>query len=329
MSKKTDTSRKIPEPAHPLHRNTRLPWQTVKSTQDDPEAAQRVERLVNSDVYRRPDQDIHFLADDDVRGIRLELDYLKAELHLREQGIEQTIVVFGGTRIPEPAEARRNVGHLQQELEEDPDNATLTKRLAIAKRVLAKSDYYRIAREFGAIVGRSGDGPDDCRVTLMTGGGPGIMEAANRGAYEVGAKSIGLNITLPHEQYPNPYISESLCFSVHYFAIRKLHFLLRARALVVFPGGFGTLDELFETLNLVQSRKIEPLPVILVGEQYWRRVFDPDFLVDEGVVDPEDRDLFWFAESAEEIWEQINQWYRKMDEAISCERDANGANSTR
>ncbi len=316
MSDNAESSRKIPEPAHPLHRCTRLPWQTVKSTRDDPDAAQRVEQLVNSDVYRRPDEDIHFLAEDDARGVRLELDYLKAELRLREEGIEQTIVVFGGTRIPEPAEASRKLDQRRHELEEDPDNAALIKSLAIAERVLVKSDYYRIAREFGAIVGRSGNGADDCRVTLMTGGGPGIMEAANRGAFDVGAKSIGLNIILPHEQYPNPYISDSLCFSVHYFAIRKLHFLLRARALVVFPGGFGTLDELFETLTLVQSRKIKPLPVILVGEKYWQRVFDPDFLVDEGVVDPEDRDLFWFAESAEEIWEQINQWYSRADNAL-------------
>jgi uncharacterized protein (TIGR00730 family) len=137
------------------------------------------------------------------------------------------------------------------------------------------------------------------------------MEAANRGAFDVGAMSIGLNITLPHEQYPNPYVSEQLCFSVRYFAIRKLHFLMRAKALVVFPGGFGTLDELFETLNLVQSRKIKPLPVILVGESFWRDAIDPDFLVAEGVIDPEDRDLFWHAESAQQIWSQICEWHRK------------------
>ena len=200
-----------------------------------------------------------------MRGVRLEIGYLKAELHLRRQGIEQTIVVFGG------------------------------------------------------IVGRSGEGPQDCRVTLMTGGGPGIMEATNRGAFDVGAKSIELNITLPHEQYPNPYISEELRFSVHYFAIRKLHFLLRARALVVFPGGFGTLDEQFETLNLVQSRKIKPSPVILVGEQYWRKVFDPDFLLQEGVIDPEVRELFWYAESAQEIWDHISDWHRRAESKLACD----------
>jgi uncharacterized protein (TIGR00730 family) len=144
----------------------------------------------------------------------------------------------------------------------------------------------------------------------MTGGGPGIMEAANRGAYDVGAKSIGLNIRLPREQYPNPYITPELCFRFHYFALRKLHFLLRAKALVAFPGGYGTLDEMFEALTLVQTRTIKPVPVVLVGERYWRQVFNVDFLVDEGVIDPEDRELFWFAETAQEIWEGIQHWHR-------------------
>lgn len=151
----------------------------------------------------------------------------------------------------------------------------------------------------------------------MTGGGPGIMEAANRGAYEAGAECIGLNITLPHEQYPNPYVTPDLCFTVHYFASRKLHFLLRARALVAFPGGYGTFDELFETLALVQTRKIQPIPVGLVGETFWRQAVDIDFLVDEGVIDPEDRDLFWFAETAQEIWDGIVHWYElRVDEPV-------------
>ena len=135
-----------------------------------------------------------------------------------------------------------------------------------------------------------------------------MMEAANRGAFDVGAKSVGLNISLPHEQYPNPYVTPELCFSFHYFALRKLHFLLRAKALVAFPGGYGTFDELFEVLTLIQTRKIKPIPVVLVGETYWRQAVDIDFLVDEGVIDPEDRDLFWFAETAQEIWDGILQW---------------------
>lgn len=150
----------------------------------------------------------------------------------------------------------------------------------------------------------------------MTGGGPGIMEAANRGAYDVGAKSIGLNIHLPHEQYPNPYITPDLCFRFHYFAVRKLHFLRRAKALVAFPGGYGTLDELFETLTLVQTRTIKPVPVVLVGESYWRQAINVDFLVDEGVIDPEDRELFWFAETAQEIWDDIQHWHSASGESL-------------
>jgi uncharacterized protein (TIGR00730 family) len=158
----------------------------------------------------------------------------------------------------------------------------------------------------------------------MTGGGPGIMEAANRGAYDAGAETIGLNIHLAHEQYPNPYITPELCFRFHYFAIRKLHFLLRAKALVAFPGGYGTLDELFETLALVQTRTIKPVPVVLVGERYWQRVFNADFLVEEGVIDPEDRELFWFADTAEEIWEGILEWYERSGEPLFVSATAQG-----
>jgi hypothetical protein len=146
-------------------------------------------------------------------------------------------------------------------------------------------------------------------VVLVTGGGPGIMEAANRGAFDVGAKSVGLNISLPHEQYPNPYLTPELSFRFHYFALRKLHFLLRAKALVAFPGGYGTFDELFETLTLIQTRTIAPVPVVLVGGEYWRRAFDVDFLVDEGVIADEDRELFWYAETAREAWEGILDWH--------------------
>jgi hypothetical protein len=146
---------------------------------------------------------------------------------------------------------------------------------------------------------------------LMTGGGPGIMEGANRGAYDAGASSIGLNIALPQEQFPNPYLAPELCFRFHYFAIRKLHFLLRARALVAFPGGYGTFDEVFETLTLVQSRTIAPVPVVLVGEEYWRRAFDIEFLVAEGVIEREDRELFWYAETADEIWRSILAWHER------------------
>jgi uncharacterized protein (TIGR00730 family) len=158
--------------------------------------------------------------------------------------------------------------------------------------------------------------PGGRRLAVVTGGGPGIMEAANRGAFDAGAETVGLNITLPREQFPNPYITPELCFRFHYFAMRKLHFMLRARALVAFPGGFGTLDELFETLTLAQTRVLAPLPIILVGEAYWRRVFDVDFLVDEGVIAPEDRALFWHAETAQEIWDGILRWREKAGDPL-------------
>lgn len=169
-------------------------------------------------------------------------------------------------------------------------------------RVTRNDPYYAVALEFGRIVGRSG------RAAIMTGGGPGIMEAANRGAFEVGAPSIGLNIQLPREQIPNRYITPELCLRFRYFALRKLHFLLRARALVAFPGGFGTFDELFETLTLVQCRKIKPLPIILVGEAYWRRAVDFDFLVADGKIGARDAKLFRYAETAREIWNEIRRW---------------------
>ncbi|MDH4107228.1 MAG: LOG family protein [Gammaproteobacteria bacterium] len=324
MSDHRKSGPEIPEPPDPERRSERLPGETVKSVEDDPQALARVRSLTRSPSYRRADLDPDFMESDDLRGVRLELDYLKPELHLRREGVAQTIVVFGGTRIPEPAEARRHLRLLVQAAEEDPENSELAERLHIARRVEAKSRYYQVARDFGSLVGRAGTGPTDSRVLLMTGGGPGIMEAANRGAYDVGAKSIGLNITLPHEQFPNPYIAQELCFNLRYFAIRKLHLLLRARALVVFPGGFGTLDELFETLNLVQSRKIEPLPVVLVGEEYWRGAFDPDYLVEEGVIDPEDRELFWYAETAEEIWQGILEWHRRAGRPLLCDPEICG-----
>jgi len=302
-------SNRVPRPAHPEKRAEPLPWQRPKPKGEDPGAPARVKTLLESPSYRQADRDVDFLNQDNTRGVRLQLDYLKPELLLEQHGINHTIVVYGSTRIQEPQAARGRVDALTAALAGDPDNETLHQRLAVAKRILEKSRYYDVAREFGRLVSSADGGPHGQRLVIATGGGPGIMEAANRGAYDADQKSIGLNITLPHEQYPNPYITPDLCFSFHYFALRKLHFLLRARALVAFPGGYGTMDELFETLTLVQTRKIEPLPIILVGREYWHRAFDPDFLVDEGTIDPEDRSLFWFAETAEEIWHDIQHWY--------------------
>ena len=301
---------RIPQPAHPERRQQPLPGHRPKSPDEDPDAPSRMGAILASPSYRLAEQDLAFLAGDEARGLRLQLEYLKPETLLQEHAIRDTVVVYGSTRIPEPAAARRRTEALRQALENDPRNTILIRKLAMAERILAKSHYYEIAREFGRLIGSSCDSDSaPSRLAIMTGGGPGIMEAANRGAFEAGAKSVGLNINLPHEQYPNPYITPDLCFRFHYFALRKMHLLLRAKALVAFPGGFGTLDELFEVLTLVQTRKIKPVPIVLVGEEYWRRAFDVGFLVDEGVIDVEDRELFWFAETAEEIWGGIVHWY--------------------
>jgi uncharacterized protein (TIGR00730 family) len=307
---------KVPGPAHPQQRREPLPWHEPKPAQDDPQAPQRLKAILESPSYREADRDVDFLQKDDTRGLRLQLDYFKAEALLAQHGIRHTIVVFGSTRIAEPSAARRRVDALKLALAEAPDDAERKRRLAIAERVQAKSRYYEIAQEFGRLVGAAGERAPAARTVVVTGGGPGVMEAANRGAFDVGAKTVGLNITLPHEQYPNPYVTPGLCFRFHYFALRKLHFLLRARALVAFPGGFGTFDELFETLTLVQTRKIKPVPIILVGEEYWRRAVDFDFLVAEGVIDAEDRELLWFAETAQEIWDGIRRWYELAGEPL-------------
>ncbi|MBW2282155.1 MAG: LOG family protein [Deltaproteobacteria bacterium] len=299
----------IPKPAHSKQRHEPLPWQRPKPPSEDAEAPAKVRAILQSESYRRADEDVDFLNAGETRGVRLQIDYLKPQVLLDRHAVEHTIVVFGGTRIIEPAAAAHEVERLRQTIRERPGEEDLGARLARAERILAKSRYYDVAREFGRLVGESGDGPEDCRLVVMTGGGPGVMEAANRGAHDAGAKTIGLNIDLPHEQYPNPYVTPDLCFRFHYFALRKLHFLLRAKALVAFPGGLGTLDELFETLTLIQTRKIEPIPVVLVGREYWRRAFDVDYLLDEGVIDAEDVDLFWFAEDADEVWQGIQSWY--------------------
>ena len=305
----------IPKPARPLNRREPLPWQYPKPLEEDPQAPARVQAILESPSYRRADVDLDFLARASMRGVRLQIDYFKPELLFEEHRIRHTIVVFGSTRISEPAAAQRKVDALKAALAADTSNKDLARRLAIAERILAKSQYYEVAREFGRLVSAMNQTANGQHRVVVTGGGPGIMEAANRGAFDIGAKSIGLNISLPHEQYPNPYI-RPIFASFHYFAMRKLHFLLRAKALVAFPGGYGTFDELFEVLTLVQTRKIKPIPVVLVGESYWRRAVNLDFMVDEGVIDEEDRELFWFAETAQEIWNGILHWHDASGEPL-------------
>ncbi len=299
---------------HPLpkERGTKLPWQSSpKSIELDPKAKENLEAIFNSPTYKKAMDDREFLLEEVTLPIRLQLDYLKVEEVLQGFGIEKTIAVYGSTRIVEPKLAQMRLEEIEGEIAQSGSSKELEKKLRKAEKIVQKSKYYDMAREFGSIVGKAGGGIQDNSVTLMTGGGPGIMEAANRGAFDVGANSIGLNITLPHEQFPNPYITPNLCFLFYYFAIRKLHFMKRASALVIFVGGYGTLDELFEALTLIQTRKIAPIPVVFVGEEYWSRVIDFEALEDEGVIDSEDRDIFWYASSAKEAWDGIVQWHEE------------------
>ncbi|HET6676408.1 MAG TPA: TIGR00730 family Rossman fold protein [Nitrospiraceae bacterium] len=255
--------------------------------------------------YIPADRDLAFLQRDELRPFRMSLELLKPELIQKEEGIRSTIVVFGSARLLEPQVAREQLSRIETELRAAPDDPALKRALALAQRQVALSPYYDEAREFGRLVSSTCQADGRCEYVIVTGGGPGIMEAANRGAADAGAKSIGLNIILPHEQYSNPYVTPALCFQFRYFALRKMHFLLRAKALVAFPGGFGTLDELFETLTLLQTGKASGVAVILVGRAYWDRLIDWQLLADEGFISPGDLNLFQYAETAAEAWDLI------------------------
>ena len=243
-------------------------------------------------------EDTEFLLRDEMRAIRFALEYSKAEFALRDWGIRSTIIVFGSARIPSPEQAAAATAAAQTEAEK-----------TMATQWQKRSELYGIAREFGRIASERGGAfaprhrwRDN---VIATGGGPGIMEAANRGAADVGAPSIGFNITLPHEQIPNPYITPELSFRFHYFAMRKMHLAMRANALAIFPGGFGTMDELFELLTLQQTRKAPHAPIVMFDERYWRKIINFDALVEEGVIAAEDLGLFEFAETAEEGWASL------------------------
>jgi len=260
-----------------------------------------------SPTYRLAYMDNEFILRDELRPIRLQLELLKPEMIQQEHGIEGTIVIFGSTRIPDPETARNQLVLAETAADEDPANKTLAREVDIARRMVEKARYYEEARKLGNIITDTCQNSSSCSLVVVTGGGPGIMEAANRGAHDAGGKSIGLNIVLPFEQAPNAYITPELSFQFHYFAIRKMHFLMRARALIVFPGGYGTMDELFETLTLIQTRKVKPVPVLLFGQGFWERIINFEALVDEGTISPEDLDLFQFVETAEEAWQVIRE----------------------
>ena len=261
----------------------------------------------NPSSYIPADRDPEFLQREELRSIRIGLELLKAELIQREQGIRSTIVVFGSARLQEPAAAARTLRLAEEEAARYPADRMREQQVEIARRQLALSKYYDVAREFGRLVSSTCQIEGRCDYVIVTGGGPGIMEAANRGASDVNAKSIGLNITLPHEQHPNPYITPELSFQFRYFAIRKMHFLIRAKALVAFPGGYGTLDELFETLTLLQSGKTENVMVVLVGRDFWERLINWQWLVENGLIGQEDLQLFHYAETAQEAWALIGR----------------------
>ncbi len=269
-----------------------------------------VEELKESPAFRIAYHDLDFMDRDYMRPVRLQLELLKTEMTFLEENIRSTIVVFGGTRIIEPKEAQKQVKKLEKSLANDPDDRDIKRDLAIARSILAKSRYYDEAREFARLVSSECQINEQHEYVIVTGGGPGIMEAANRGAFEVGSKSIGLNITLPLEQEPNPYITPELCMQFHYFAIRKMHFMLRAKALLAFPGGYGTMDELFEALTLVQTRKVKPLPIVLFGEEFWKGMVNFDYMVTQGVIAPEDIELFVYADTARDAWNYIKYFYQ-------------------
>lgn len=282
-----------------------------KKSKEYSETLEQIKAIISDPTYEIAEEDKNFIYSDDARGVRLQLDYLKAEVKMQKQGIDHTIVVFGSSRIVEFDSAMKELNRIEKELQKSPHSEVLLTALKRCESMVRKSHYYDEARKFGQLVGKSGKSPEDCHVALMTGGGPGIMEAANRGALDIGAKSIGLTIELPHEQFPNPYITPELCFQFRYFGIRKLHFMQRAKALVVFPGGFGTMDELFEILTLIQTKKSPPIPVVLVGKEYWNRVVDFEFLQEEDVIESNDLDILNYVNNAQEAWDAIIQWHKK------------------
>lgn len=245
-----------------------------------------------SAAYKLAFDDSEFLLQDELRHVRLQLEYLKPALMLEDAQINSTIPIFGSARIPAP--------------EGDPCR---TQENAPRAALCDKAHYYDEARKFARIVSEYSVAQGGKDFVICSGGGPGIMEAANRGAAQAGARSIGLNIVLPHEQAPNPYVTPELSFQFHYFAIRKMHFLHRARALVVFPGGFGTLDETFETLTLIQTERVQRMPVLLFGESFWKKVVNFHALADEGTISRADLELFQFVETAEDAWHIIQRFY--------------------
>ena len=257
---------------------------------------------LQADAYRLAFADPEFMLRRETRGMRFQLEMLKPDLAQQDLGIENTIVVFGSARFRDAAESAEQL--VRAERSGEPRD------IARAKALVRNAHYYDEAREFARIVARYSKAcPQEDQLFICTGGGPGIMEAANRGAHDEGALNVGLNIALPHEQAANPYVSPELSFKFHYFALRKMHFMMRAKALVAFPGGFGTLDELFEVITLVQCKKAKPVPIVLFGSDYWKRLIKLEVLVEEGTISPEDLQLFNYVDDPQTAWETVKQFY--------------------
>ena len=269
-------------------------WEALPDNRTDRMRAAEVPRTPQTEApaYRLAFADDDFMCREDLRPVRLQLELLKPEILLSERGIKSTVVMFGGARIPQPGE--------------DPWAA---KNDTQRKNLTAASKYYAEAKKFAQICSRYSTETYNREFVVVTGGGPGVMEAGNLGAVEESAPSIGLNIILPHEQAPNEFVTPELCFNFHYFAIRKMHFLMRAKAITVFPGGFGTMDELFESLTLIQTGRMERMPLILFGSDFWHKVIDFQELADFGTISPEDLDLIRFVETADEAWQIITDHY--------------------
>jgi uncharacterized protein (TIGR00730 family) len=282
----------------------------------DSSATISAQSQMNSPSYEIAFEDRNFIWSDYARPMRLQLEMEKPEWFMRQSGIRSTVIVFGSARFVSQNRAQRLLNEANEKLAASPNCEMAKEAVAMAKIQMETSVYYEEAREFARIVAKEtmADYPPDHQgpfdYVICTGGGPGIMEAANRGAYEVGAQSIGLNIQLPYEQRPNPYMSPHLCFQFHYFNVRKLHFMLRAKALVCCPGGFGTFDELFEGLTLRQTEKKKKIPIILLGTEFWKKCVNFNYLVETGVIDRGDLELFHFTDSPQEAWGMIKAFYR-------------------
>ena len=277
------------------------PKRIFPTSKVDARAAEHVPSVpqTESAAYKLAFQDKEFLLREDLRAVRFQLELLKPELFMNEANIASTFVFYGSARVPEPSKAEA----LLKAARTDWDRT-------VAERLVAKSHYYDIARELARTASRFPVDEDGKRhFVVCSGGGPSFMEAANRGAQDEGMESIGLNIVLPHEQLPNTFVTPDLSFQFHYFALRKMHFLLRARAVAVFPGGFGTFDEMFELLTLIQTGKVRPLPILLFGKEFWSRVVDFKALAEEGVISPHDLDLITWCETADEAWTAVHDHY--------------------